>query len=88
MKKQSATQEEMHLELKYCERCGSLWFRELGTSRVYCDRCLAALDELPATVERLHIVRLPHQYVPGEDDEERDVHDIDAMHWPTTGGVA
>lgn len=31
------------MELKYCERCGSLWLRSQGTGQVYCSRCLRAL---------------------------------------------
>jgi hypothetical protein len=88
MREQVASQHEVYLELKYCERCGSLWFRECGSSRVYCDGCLPALNELPPVTERLQIIRLPGQHIPGEDDEEFDVHDINATNWRPTGGVA
>lgn len=88
MKSQSNCQNETCLELKYCERCGGLWFRECGDPRVYCDRCLLALDELPAQPKLPPLVRFPKQRIPGEDDEELDVHDIDASSWPATGGVA
>lgn len=88
MKDQDNRPSEVQVELKYCERCGGLWFRECGSERVYCDRCLPALGELPAAFQRLHIVRLPSPRIPGEDDEEHDVHDIDAMQWPAAGGVA
>ena len=88
MEDQGEKYEVIHLELKYCERCGSLWFRECDSGRVYCDGCLVALNELPPAFERMQIVRLPAQRIPGEDDEERDVHDIDARRWPTAGGVA
>ena len=36
------------LELKYCERCGGLWFRPQGGQEVYCARCINAIQELPA----------------------------------------
>ena len=35
------------LELKYCERCGSLWLRPRGGQAVYCARCEDAIAELP-----------------------------------------
>jgi hypothetical protein len=34
-------QDEMTLELKYCERCGGLWLRNQSQVAVYCDRCRA-----------------------------------------------
>jgi DNA-directed RNA polymerase subunit RPC12/RpoP len=35
------------LELKYCERCGSLWLRLQGDSEVYCTTCRTRMAELP-----------------------------------------
>jgi Zn-finger nucleic acid-binding protein len=34
-------QDEMAVELKYCERCGGLWLRRPGQELVYCERCRA-----------------------------------------------
>jgi Zn-finger nucleic acid-binding protein len=31
--------EVIQLELKYCERCGGLWLRRVGTGRIYCNLC-------------------------------------------------
>lgn len=28
-----------NLQLKYCERCGSLWLRRCGSSRALCNSC-------------------------------------------------
>ena len=39
--------ELIHLELKYCERCGGLWLRLHGTDEVYC-ACRAETTNLPA----------------------------------------
>ena len=36
------------LELKYCERCGGLWFRPQGGAEVYCAQCAERMQELPA----------------------------------------
>ncbi len=42
-------QEEIAVELKYCERCGGLWLRRHGQDVVYCGRCRAQLAELLRT---------------------------------------
>jgi Zn-finger nucleic acid-binding protein len=39
-------QEELAVELKYCERCGGLWLRRPGQDVVYCGRCRAQRAEL------------------------------------------
>ena len=44
--------ELIHLELKYCERCGGLWLRLYGTDDVYCGRCRAETTNLPAPPRR------------------------------------
>jgi len=31
--------EMVYLELKYCERCGGLWFRRKGEPQVFCEPC-------------------------------------------------
>jgi Zn-finger nucleic acid-binding protein len=36
---------EVHVELKYCERCGGLWLRAQGAEGVYCASCRARLAE-------------------------------------------
>ena len=38
----------VHVELKYCERCGGLFLRTQGTNLVYCTGCAV---QLAATVE-------------------------------------
>ena len=35
------------LELKYCERCGSLWLREEGAEEVFCEACVSKLSARP-----------------------------------------
>lgn len=37
----------IHVELKYCERCGGLWLRPQGTGGVYCAGCCAHLEAMP-----------------------------------------
>ena len=38
--------EIFEVELKYCERCGGLWFREKGRSGVYCAACDPKMAEV------------------------------------------
>lgn len=42
-------QEEVAVELKYCERCGGLWLRRPREDVVYCGRCRAQLTALLRT---------------------------------------
>ena len=42
----------IHLELKYCERCGALWLRPAGSDVVFCGACAAAMAGLPPKVQR------------------------------------
>jgi len=51
--------EFIQLELKYCERCGGLWMRELGSQVVFCEPCSAILEELPLPRKRGPRPRLP-----------------------------
>ena len=37
----------IHVELKYCERCGGLWLRLQGVGGVYCASCRSHLDARP-----------------------------------------
>jgi hypothetical protein len=35
------------MELKYCERCGSLWLRETNVLEIYCPGCAPEMAGLP-----------------------------------------
>jgi uncharacterized Zn finger protein (UPF0148 family) len=35
------------MELKYCERCGGLWFRAKDAGEVYCPGCVPLMAEMP-----------------------------------------
>ncbi|MFZ0860912.1 MAG: hypothetical protein WAN18_09545 [Candidatus Sulfotelmatobacter sp.] len=39
--------EEIHVELKYCERCGGLWLRRQDVEGVYCASCQMHLAAMP-----------------------------------------
>lgn len=43
---------EALLELKYCERCGSLCLRPAGGGQIYCRDCAPAIAELPRATNR------------------------------------
>jgi len=66
---------EMRVELKYCERCGSLWVRECGGGLVYCAKCEAEIAELPRPKKKPARIELPSRartvvdrYGVGDDD--------------------
>jgi hypothetical protein len=88
-KKENSSADESKLELKYCERCGSLWLRPVGGGQIYCRACACALGDLPPVSCELTRVRGPQmQQGPrwGMDDSDYDEHgnfDFDA-----SGGVA
>jgi hypothetical protein len=44
--------EVIHLELKYCERCGGLWMREVGSEDRYCGSCAVQMAGYPAPRRR------------------------------------
>jgi LSD1 subclass zinc finger protein len=62
----------IHVELKYCERCGGLWLRPEGAEEVYCASCRAVLaampnaEEAPARKARRRKARLPGASAQGE----------------------
>jgi hypothetical protein len=39
--------EIVELELKYCERCGTLWLRPCRNEQVYCSPCTMKMLSLP-----------------------------------------
>ena len=42
----------VYFQLKYCERCGSLWLRPDATSSPYCPNCEHIMAALPAPTRR------------------------------------
>lgn len=81
---------EVGVELKYCEHCGSLWVRVRGAGTVYCDRCQPKVADLPAAKtksRRLVLPVRPHTAV--EDIEiEIEIEDDDSMDFEAVGGAA
>jgi len=50
---------EVRVELKFCEHCGSLWVRECGGGVVYCENCQPKVADLPVPKKRPGRLRLP-----------------------------
>jgi len=44
------------MELKYCERCGGLWFRGKDTEEVYCPGCVPQMADMPKPKGRRVVV--------------------------------
>lgn len=49
----------IHLELKYCERCGGLWLRAAGGRGIYCARCEAAVLSMAPSTRHKSKARVP-----------------------------
>ena len=71
------------LELKYCERCGGLWLRALGTDEVYCASCILKLAEFPVFHRR---GALPDAPVPDPEDGQVTIEEL--LGWCGPGGNA
>jgi hypothetical protein len=54
----------VYLQLKYCERCGSLWLRPDGTATPYCPTCEPFLAALPVRTRRPKRAHVPATCVP------------------------
>ena len=52
-------EQEVKIELKYCERCGGLWLRRAGDSQVYCAACAPAMRETAVGKKPSGSARLP-----------------------------
>jgi hypothetical protein len=72
---------EVKFELKYCERCGGLWLRPVGSGQIYCLACGREMAELPPGSrhsERVRVPRGPQWGVNGGEFEEDEEVDMDA----------
>jgi hypothetical protein len=79
------------VELKYCEHCGGLWFRERGTGGVYCDHCRSIVAQLPPPKKHPGRVALPSRPRTVVEDYEFEIDngsDDDLDFEAATGGKA
>ena len=54
-----SNRELIQLELKYCERCGGLWFRMQCSPEVYCATCAIAMADVALPIKSRRHPRLP-----------------------------
>lgn len=92
MKKQhkNSSNHTMRMELKYCERCGSLWLRRKGAEAVYCQKCKPKVAELPPAKKSAGRIELPvarTAMVERYEDQEVDI-DSNDLALEAAGGVA
>lgn len=66
----SESTNELCLELKYCERCGGLWLRPVGSGQMFCARCAGEMAEPPARPQELTYPKLPRGRRPLLDENE------------------
>jgi hypothetical protein len=52
---------EVRVQLKICEGCGCLWYRDQALGSVYCKRCEVKLMEFPSPETRKRRGRPPRQ---------------------------
>lgn len=58
-REQQKKEEQIRMELKYCERCGGLWLRECGAGVVYCSTCKHEVEDLPVPKKKPRRVKMP-----------------------------
>jgi uncharacterized Zn finger protein (UPF0148 family) len=72
---------EVQLELKYCERCGGLWLRPVGSGQIYCVGCGREVSQMPPASrqsERVRVPKGPQWGADGGEFEEDEEMDLDA----------
>jgi hypothetical protein len=79
---------EVGVELKYCEHCGSLWVREQGAEVVYCDKCQPKVADLPAPKMKSNRLILPVHPPTAVEDYEFEINIEDSNDFEAAGGVA
>lgn len=62
--------EIVEVELKYCERCGGLWLRPCGSTRVFCASCAPKMAALEIPEDPV-LLAVPVAVDDGEDFDDR-----------------
>jgi hypothetical protein len=78
---------EVGVELKYCEHCGGLWVRERGTG-VYCNNCQRKVADLPAPKKQPSRIILPVRPHTAVEDYEFDIDIEEITDFEAAGGAA
>ncbi len=79
--------EEVRMELKYCEHCGGLWLRECGAGVVYCGNCQPKVADLPVAKKKRRPT-LPIGRRTLVEDYEAESGESSEMDLEAVGGVA
>ena len=79
---------EVGVELKYCEHCGSLWVRARGAGTVYCDKCQPKVADLPAPKVKPGRLMLPVRPHTAVEDYEFEIDVEDSNDFEVVGGAA
>jgi hypothetical protein len=80
--KESSAANAVKFELKYCERCGALWLRPVGSGQIYCVGCGRQMAEMPPGSRNSERVSLPKGPKWGAEENEFEFDedfDLDAM---------
>ncbi len=67
----------VRLELKYCERCGSLWLCQVGTNASYCTPCAREMAEVSYRGPRATREAAVAPDAPTDLDAAAAAHDVD-----------
>jgi hypothetical protein len=80
---------EAQLELKYCERCGGLWLRQVGGGQIYCAGCTPQMSQLPPVSREPETARMSQGPQWGADEERYEEYESDDQNdLDAAGGVA
>ena len=85
--RKSKRNNEVGVELKYCEHCGSLWVRARGAG-VYCNKCEAKVADLPEPLKKPKKPVLPVRPHAAVEDYEFEIDVEEISDFEATGGVA
>jgi hypothetical protein len=80
--------EQVGVELKYCEHCGGLWVRECGAGTVYCERCQPKVADLPAAKTKSRRAELPVRPHTAVENYEFEIDGEDFRDFEAAEGVA
>jgi hypothetical protein len=83
---------EVQFELKYCERCGGLWLRPVGSGQIYCVSCGREIAKMPPASDKRKggamVPRGPSWGAGDGDIEGYEEDECDDSNLDAAGGVA
>jgi hypothetical protein len=82
---------EVQFELKYCERCGGLWLRPVGSGQIYCVGCGSEMAKMAPASRKRGRAMVPQGPLWGAGDGDFDGYEEDEyedLDLDAAGGVA